>query len=164
MSIKIICDEKIITEEFFFNELIVDEYGKRWVITDLNNDLMDIKFKIKECSVKYMPEKYDKITVEINKDSLNFFNKLRIKINDETGINVENITKFNTTGFKISQEMKEKIKKELKIGEYFDAIVGFNSIWKVNGKFYVSLELEEMRKVKKPEVKEKITNYFTDEE
>ena len=161
MSVKLICNYQNITVENFEEEVNITKVGKKWILTNMNGDEVNLKIQVKSCCVKYTPEKYDKITVELDKSSREFFEKLQLKIKEV--VLIENIVKSNTLGLKLSKDQKMLTLRTLQQGDYFNAIINFNDIWVVNGKNYVSLELIQFKKL---EIAPKIesTNYFLDDD
>lgn len=146
MNFKIICDEKEIEMADFMENIFVEKFGKKWILTDENGPV-DVKFVVRNCTVKYTPEKYDKITVDLDKTSYNLFYNLQKKVIDE--VQIEPILKTQSIGLKLNKEMKEKTKEELKKNDIIDVVIDYNDVWRVNDKNYLSLALLEFKKIKK---------------
>lgn len=161
MSVKLICDDQTITTENFNDDVCVSKSGRKWILVNTHGTELELKFQVKNCCVKYTPEKYDKITIELDQSSRKFFEMLQLKIKDN--VNIENIVKNNTLGLKMSKDQKLLCMRNLTRGDYFDAVVNFNDVWTVNGKNYVSLELIQFKKLEtKPKIE--TINYFVDED
>lgn len=92
------------------------------------------------CTVKYAPEKYNKITIQLNQYDAMFFIEFSNKI--EEIVEIEGFLKEECIGLKISPEQKEEL-KGVKRDAFCDVVFKFNDIWKVNGKMYASFVLEE---------------------
>ena len=162
MSIKIITDyEKLKTEKLEDCVKLV-KVGRKWILCNKNDNKVDVKFQVKNCRVKYTPEKYDKITIIIRKDAIGFFNNLNKFIKETEGVDIENIVKAESIGLKLSKDTKRMCTESLKIGDYCDLIINFNDVWRVNSKNYASLELIQFKKTEKPE-EEEVINYFVDD-
>jgi predicted alternative tryptophan synthase beta-subunit len=157
MSVKVICDNKNINEDNLLIDAHIERYGRRWIMADDSGKALDIKLKVPDCRVKYTPEKYDKITVDIEGAALTFFRALETKIGED--VKIESILKTGSLGLKTSRDVKEMIKKDLRRGDYIDVIINFNGIWEVSKKFYVSLELIQFRKTER-EREVEVVNYF----
>lgn len=159
MSVKLICNDKNITVENFSENVYVTKSGRKWILTNEEGTELDLKLQVKNCCVKYTPEKYDKITIEIDQSSRKFFEALQEKVKEE--VKIENVVKGNTIGLKMSKDQKVLCLKSLSQGDYLDTIINFNNVWTVNTKNYASLELIQFKKLEMAP-KFEATNYFVD--
>lgn len=144
MNVKLICkqDHDITLENYEDCLNIVELYNNKWGLENDNEDEVTIYYKLKNCTVKYLPKKYDKITFVLSKDA--FKELVRFEAFLKQTINIEEFVKNRTIGLKVKDDMKRNFKH--KIGENVDIVIKFNSIWKVNGKNYASFEMTEYRK------------------
>lgn len=161
MSVKLICNDKNITVDNFDEEVYVSKSGRKWVLTNADGNELDLKIQVKNCCVKYSPEKYDKMTVELDSQSRQFFEALQKKVREE--VMIENILKNGAIGLKMSKDQKLLCLRTLMVGNYFDAIIKFNDVWTVNAKNYISLELIQFRKLD-IEPKIEVVNYFVEDD
>ena len=158
--IKVICDKEDIDILNFQEKVIVAKQARKWTLTNSKCEQLDIKFQIHECNVKYTPEKYDKITLNIDICSMKLFQIIQEKIKET--VNIQDIIKNNSIGLKLPKAIKQQVLASLNQGDYIDVIIKFNDIWTVNKKHYVSLELLQFRKLDKAPKVETI-NYFIDD-
>jgi hypothetical protein len=158
MSVKLICDNKSIDEENLITSTHIEKFGRMWVVADSMGKPLDLKFRVSGCTVKYIPEKYDKITIDVDPSSLIFFRNLETKFNED--VRVEPVVKSGSLGLKTPRDVKENIRKELRKGDNIDVIINFNGVWGVNNKFYMSLELIQFRKNENIKNVERSIDYF----
>ena len=162
MSVKIICENNSSLDiDNFLQDTYLEENGRKYTLCSQETGYeLDLLFQVNNCCIKYTPEKYDKITVELDSSSKKFFEALETKIRNE--VDIESVVKSSTLGLKMDKDQKSLCLRDLKRGDYIDAIIKFNNVWTVNSKKYVSLELKQFRKLKIPP-KVEIVNYFTDD-
>ena len=92
------------------------------------------------CTVKYTPEKYNKITIQLNQYDAGFFIRFCNKI--EEVVAVETFLKDDAISLKLTDAQKKEL-VGVKKDAFCDVVFKFNEIWKVNGKMYASFALEE---------------------
>lgn len=118
----------------------------------LDSVRVDMKFIMRDCVVKYTPEKYDKITITVNDECNEELTKLYNFLKKDCP-ELQNFMKESSLGLKLTPEQKQELKKE-KISKESccDFVVDFNHIWKMNGKDYASFKLVQFKKVEKQEI------------
>ena len=72
MSVKLIVSDKNITVDNFDSEVFVAKRGRKWNLTNEKGSDIDLKIQVRN----HTPEKYDKITVELDSSSKEFFESL----------------------------------------------------------------------------------------
>ncbi len=115
-------------------------------------DPISFKFVIKGARVKYLPEKYSKITVEVPIDALVFLKKIQEQFKND--IEVNEFLKDNTMSLKLDNDLKNKT-KDLKPRQYLDIAIEFGGVWTINKINYASWKMLDYRASKPVE-----TNYF----
>lgn len=128
--------------------------GKK-IVAQKEHDTIDLVFMFKGAEVKWTPEKYDKITVDLTAKQCEFIKKLHEMACKD--YDVINPLKEASLGLKISKEYKAN--NTFKRGERVDLVIRFNSIWTITGRNYFSFELVQHRKSK-----ESAVDYFMEDE
>jgi len=133
-------------EEFLENVLVVGA-GKETVIMNRDDERpVSLKMVLTNCSVKYKPEKFDKMTVVVNDDvAVKKLNELYNKVFEHC----EKFIKSNLFSVKIDKKNIEEINQTLKVGDKVGIKVSFNNVWLFERKLYVSFKLEECIRLKK---------------
>ncbi len=156
--------KKDLNVDNFFNSIEFVANGlNKWTIRDQETkiNLNGIALVIKNCNVKYTPEKYDKITIELPVEAQDWFDTLENHLRNKD-INVEKIIKTNCIGLKLSPKQKSLVLATLRKGDKIDVAIRYNGVWKVNNKIYTSFILVQFRKLEAEEEEEE--NYFLNEE
>ncbi len=110
--------------------------GNKWDLVEQGSHTPVEKVIITTSVVKYLPSKFNKITVTLNDPKeLENFQTLFSK-----DLEVVRFLKFNTIALKISESMKKKT-ESLKIGSLIKCAIKFNGVWNVAGKKHASWEL-----------------------
>ena len=115
---------------------------KKYILVHNDRPTVSIKptMVCRGCTVKYVPEKYNKITIQLNQYDAGFFMNFSDKI--EQTIKIETFLKDDAIGLKINDEQKLEL-VGIKKDAFCDVVFKFNEIWKVNGKMYASFVLKE---------------------
>lgn len=122
----------------------ITKNDKKYILVHKDRPQVSVKPVIvcRGCTVKYAPEKYNKITIQLNQYDAMFFINFSNKI--EEVVEIEPFLKEDCIGLKISDEQKENLnEKGVKRDSFCDVVFRFNDIWKVNGKMYASFVLQE---------------------
>lgn len=117
---------------------------------------ISFKFIIKGARVKYLPEKYSKITVEIPNDALIFLKKVQEQFKND--IEVKEFLKENQLALKLDNDLKNRT-KELRPKQTLDIAIEFGGVWSINKVNYASWKMLDYRTSKPVEV-----NYFEEED
>jgi hypothetical protein len=142
----------------FFESFELYENGSKWSLTDKSRPTKtpaSLVFVVNDCRIKYMPVKFDKITLTLPDSVVLFFEKFYDHCN--ALVPIEPLLKDQNISFKLSSEMKQKCQNELKLGDACNIVIKFNNIWTINKKTYISFELIQFQKI---EQKVKQVNYF----
>lgn len=140
MSFKIISNEIAGIDSIELCE--IKESGTKSFLT-LDSREVSLKFILKKCIVKYMPQKFDKITVILNEDCLTELTKFQNILSNE----VPDLVKFikdASLGIKLTADQKKNM-KGIDIGETVSIAVQYNQIWKINGNRYASFKLLQIK-------------------
>lgn len=156
MSTKAVYNEEEIGLEELFKKIELIEKKKRWIIGG-TNPTNDLKFIVRNCVVKYTPDKYDKLVVTIDEQTNDFFDLLESIIC--RNVEIQSIVKDQAIGIKLNEKLKVEVLSTLKKGDYVDIVVDFNNIWGMEDKYYLSLTLYQFKKTKSAQ-KEMKKNFF----
>ncbi len=124
--------------EDFLDRLGIETESNTTYLVDENEEKTELIFVLNSCQVKYMPGKYEKITVVLDDASSNFIKLIEKKFYSQK---IEKILKVDTISLKLTPEQKANLISSVKQNDYLDIVVKFNGVWKMNGKKYVSLKL-----------------------
>jgi hypothetical protein len=128
-------------------ELFCD--GKKDVLTKIDLMIPINPLFIFSGTVKFLPEKFNKITIELVRQDLVIFEDLQTVLKG-----TESFLKDGCISIKLDPEQKELTKK-LKKGDSLKMVIKFNDVWKMNSKKYASFKLVDFIKEEKV-----IINYF----
>lgn len=117
-------------------------------------DPVNLKIVIKGARVKYLPEKYSKLTVELPREGVELLTKFQNLFKED--IQAQDFLKENTMSLKLDPEMKVKT-KNLKVRDCLDIAIEFGGIWNLNKLHYASWKLLDY---KEGTVTKEIINYF----
>lgn len=136
-KIKIIEPEDI---DFTTDDYTIVANGRKHILVNREKPNVSIKpiIMCKGCTVKYTPEKYNKISIQLNQYDAEMFIDFANKI--EAVVPCETFLKDDAINLKLTSEQKEEY-KEVKRGAFCDVVFKFNEIWNVGGKNYASFEL-----------------------
>lgn len=147
MNISIKSNIKELTLENYQDLLDQKEVGRCWKFQTKKMQPVDIKFLIKGCRVRYTPQKYDKMTVElIDEFTFNIMNGFQ-DFQSYNEFDVEPFLKDKCLNLKLSAEMKARTIDSLRPGDYIDMVIQYNNVWKIKTKYFASFELLQFKKV-----------------
>jgi len=143
--VKIKCNDKLFSiKKDPFN---VIRTGKNYSIVNESGLALELSFKIDDSTVKFTPEQYDKMTVELSNNSRSYFELLQAKIKEKKPI--ENFIKNGCINLKLTDDdQKQLILDSLQRKDKVNIIVKFNGLWKVKDKYYASIILINFNKVR----------------
>ena len=156
MSVSIKSNIKDLSLENYQEVLKQQLVGRCWKLFNASTQL-DLKFIIKGCSVKYTPQKYDKITIELKDEFARTMMSSFDDFQSFSAIVVEPFIKDNCINLKLSADMKARTLGSLKPGDWVDVVIQYNNVWKIGDKHFASFELLQFKKVE-PQV----VDLFTD--
>lgn len=136
-------DVELKPEEFIGDTQVL--FNKQMSFIDKHQETVKLVFKVEGCRVKYTPEKYDKITIELYDKALETFKKMQDLIGEQ--VSIQSFVKDSFISLKVKGHVKDTVQKELKRDNYIDVVIVFNGVWTVSGNKYTSLELIQYKKL-----------------
>ena len=135
MSVKILTKDFKQVEDY---ELFHIYRSYQLVNKGTTTDPINLKIVIKGARIKYLPEKYSKLTIELPKEALEFMSKFQKSFRED--IQAQDFLKENTMSLKLEPEMKTKT-KNLKVKQHLNIAIEFGGIWNLNKLHYASWKL-----------------------
>lgn len=110
---------------------------------------VELSYILKNCKIKYLPKKFDKLVVEIDKDSSELLKPLYEFMKGA----ITNLTSLdkNKLSLKIDANTKDKLSAS-EIGQSIDIAFEFNDVWVLNKTAYPSFKLLQFKVCKNKEV------------
>jgi hypothetical protein len=103
----------------------------------------DISFIIDWCTVKTLPDKYDKLWVSIPPDAERAITKLMTSVYPSA----EPVIKGHAIGIKVAPAQQKAILAKFKVGEMVKAQMKFDAAYTYGDKLYIVLKFESMEKI-----------------
>jgi hypothetical protein len=113
-------------------------------ILSLDETPVSLKFILKKCTVKYMPDKFDKLVLTLDEECLEELKNFQNILSKE---GIENFIKDETISLKVNTEQK-KLLKNINTQDILNVSVDFNDIWTLNDKKFVSLKLNQFKRIR----------------
>ena len=107
------------------------------------NTVKDISFIIDWCTVKTLPDQYDKLWVTIPPDAERAITKLMTSVFPDA----EPVIKNHAIGIKVTPVQQKPVIMEFKLGEMVKVQMKFDAAYTVKGKLYIVLKFESMEKI-----------------
>lgn len=126
-------------------ELFPIDKSHKLVKKDTTTDPQELIIILKNVKVRYLPKKFNKITITLDADDVVPLLKIQNHFNQDIG--TEEFIKDNCMSLKLDPEMK-LLTQALKIGSVLNIAIKFNDVWKMNVKQYVSWKLVDFEEVK----------------
>lgn len=131
-----------------FMDCDIERNNNRITITKEKHKVR-LSYVLKDCKIKYLPKKFDKLVVEIDKECYDLLKPL-YDFMDQNVSNLTNLEK-NKLGLKIDELLKNKLSTN-KVGQTIDIAFEFNDIWVLNKTAYPSFKLLQYKLVEKEEI------------
>ena len=128
-------------------ELFPIDRSMKLVKLGTTSDPVNPVIVIKNMQVKYLPEKYSKITTILPDDALEQLRVFQDQLKKD--MQVEEFIKDSSISLKIDNQVKEQT-KTLSKGDYISVAIKFGDVWTMNKKKYVSWQLIQFKKVDAP--------------
>jgi len=107
-----------------------------------SDTVKDLVFELKDCLVRFKPEKYDKLVISVPDPAIMELEKLKGIMFPDT----EPFIRGSSMNLKVSPKQKEEINKKFSIGDWVQVLIKFTAVWTINGRHYASFELLEIKK------------------